>query len=117
MQNAMLQISRPIIRNALQITTTGLLGVIYDTGAVMTMITDHGAGYMTNKKETSHQVTGCLNEKPRGGLHIADFNFLLRMDDTTEGYNRWFHIIAPQTLAVPPEYETSDLMSDQLLQK
>ena len=60
MQNAMLRfkVPRPIIRNALQITTTGLLDVIYDTGAVMTMITDHGTGYMTNKKETTHQVTG-----------------------------------------------------------
>ena len=112
MQNAMLRLTvpRPIIRNALQITTTGLLDVIYDTGAVMTMITDHGTGYMTNKRETTHQVTGCLNEKPRGGLHIANFNFLLRMENTTEGYNGWFHIIAPQTLAVPPEYETSDLL-------
>ena len=89
--------SQPIIRNALQMTTTGLLDVIYDTGAVMSMVTDHGTGYMTNKRETSHQITGCLNETPKGGLHIADFNFLLRMDDTTEGHNGWFHIVAPQT--------------------
>ena len=120
--NAMLKVenlpgSQPIIRNVLQMTTTGLLDIIYDTGAVMSMVTDHGTGYMTNKVETSHQITGCLNETPKGGLHIANFNFLLRMDDTTEGYNGWFHIVAPQTLAVPPEYETSDLLSDQLLQK
>ena len=53
----------------------------------MTMITGHGTGYMTNKKVTSHQVTGCLNETPKGGLHAADFNFILRIDDTSEGFN------------------------------
>ena len=92
MMNAMLQIdnipnARPIIRNAPHMADSGLLDVIYDTGAVTTMITDHGTGYMTNKKETSHQITGCLNETPKGGLHIADFKFLLRMDDTSEGFS------------------------------
>ena len=81
----------------------------------MTMITDHSTGYMTNKKETSHEATGCLNEMPKGGLHIADFNFLLRMDGSSEGFNGWFHIVAPQTLAVPPDYGKSGLFSDQFL--
>ena len=107
MVNAMLQLdnipsTRPIIRNTLQMTGSRLLNIIYDTGAFMTMITDHGTGYMTNKKVTSHQVTGCLNETPKGGLHVTDFNFLLRMDDTPEGFNGWFYVVSPQTLAVPP---------------
>ena len=78
---------RPIVRNTLQITQSGLLNIIYDTGAVMTMITDHGTGYMTNKRVTSHEVTGCLNERPKGGLHISYFNFLLQMDNPPEGFN------------------------------
>ena len=56
----------------------------------MTMIVGHGSGYMTNKRATSREVTECLNEMPKGGLHIADFNFLLRMDDLTEGFNGYF---------------------------
>ena len=99
----------------LQITQSGLLNIIYDTKTVMTAITDHGIGYMTNKRATSHEATGCLNETPKGGHHVADFNFLLRMDDLTKGFNGWFHIVAPQTLAVPPEYVASDLLSDQFL--
>ena len=81
----------------------------------MTMITDHGTGYMTNKRVTSHEVTGCLNERPKGGLQIADFNFLLRMDGSSEGFNGWLHIVAPQTLATPPDYGASDLLSNQFL--
>ena len=92
MPNLMLQLDNfpstyPIIRNTLQMAEPGLMNIINDTGAVMAMITDHGTGYMTNKKVTSHQVTGCLNVRPKGGLHIADFNFLLRMDDPSERFN------------------------------
>ena len=92
MPNFMLQLgntpgARPIIQNTLQVTQPELLNIIYDTGAVMTMITDHGTGYMTNRKIKSHEVTGCLNETPKGGLHVADFNFLLRMDNPSEGFN------------------------------
>ena len=76
------------------------------------MVTDHGTGYKTNKRATSHEATGCLNETPKGGLHVTDFNFLLRMGDLTEGFNGWFHIVAPQILAVPPEYDASGLLSD-----
>ena len=51
----------------------------------MPVTTDHNTGYMTNERATLYEVTGCLNEMPKGGLHFADFNFLLRMDDTREG--------------------------------
>ena len=70
---------------------------------------------MINKKVSSHEVTGCLNETPKGGLHVEDFNSLLRMDDLMEGTNGWFHIVAPQTLTVPSEYGALDLLSDQFL--
>ena len=90
-----IQNERLVIRNAFQVTQSGALGIIYDTGAAMTMITDHGSGYMTNKRSTPHEATGCLNENPKGGLHAADFSFLLQMDDTNEGFNRWFNIVAP----------------------
>ena len=58
-----------------------------------------------------------MKRPTKGGLYVADFNFLLRMDDTSEGFNGWFHIVAPQTLAVPPDYEASDLLSDQFFLK
>ena len=35
---------RPVIRSTLQITQSGMLNIIYDIGAVMKMITDHGTG-------------------------------------------------------------------------
>ena len=78
---------RSLARNVLQVTQLFTPNIIYDTRAVMAMITDHGWGYMTNKRGTSHEVTGCLNKKPKGGHHIVDFSSLLLMDDTTKGFN------------------------------
>ena len=68
-----LQGERSLVRNVLQNTQPCTLNIIYDTGAVMTMVTDHGWGYLTGKRSTSHEVTGCLNETPKGGLTSTSF--------------------------------------------